>query len=291
MGTDFFTSTHRERKELYAKSLENNNILLKEQLANMMKQRDTYCHENSILKELLRVNNIPYHVSPLSIDMVPQNHTYGTVNAYASSDIDFASTPQAGSVRNNSYPAPASSYGSSSTNATSPSNGVPELSPEVTNMSLEPAQTTQSAVNGGQSSQLVQTTDYSSLALTTGPTSVANETTNGYVYNTSSNHATASSGADCVQATTSVDSVMSTGDASDHNTSSTGQQIAQLENENVIKREVFGDTLHTNVDLPVANQNHSIPNMEMDSWGYSFIFEYVLPHLQPPLFRQNAKLR
>ncbi len=238
----------------------------------MVKQRDAFCHENGILKNLLRVNNIPYHVSPMAIDMVPQNHTYGTVNASASPDIDFASTPQANGTRANGYAAPASTY-SSSTNTASPSNGLPaDLSPDLSNMTLNTTPTTQSSVSEGQNSQLSQPTDYSSATYTTAATSNGNGYANGYVYRNGNNYSTSSADVSYSQAVAPSNTASMRSNESSYDYRPRDLHIGQLERHNGISKELYSNQMGNNTSFQNMTRNYGGLNVETDPWGCSFVF-------------------
>lgn len=68
---DSRTRTHRERKELYTKGLENQIVELKISLKTVEAESNKYQQENRILKELLRVNGIPFIPTPATIDDLP----------------------------------------------------------------------------------------------------------------------------------------------------------------------------------------------------------------------------
>ena len=68
---DSHTRTHRERKELYTKGLENQIVELKISLKAVEAESNKHQQENRILKELLRVNGIPFIPTPATIDDLP----------------------------------------------------------------------------------------------------------------------------------------------------------------------------------------------------------------------------
>lgn len=112
-------STHRERKESYLKALELEVIRLKDQHAEVVKEKNLVVAENRMIKNLLAVNNIPYHASPSLIDQLPQQpHANG-----------FGAP----------VPAPAQAYGlnyNGSHYNISASNGYTSISPATTTMSV-----------------------------------------------------------------------------------------------------------------------------------------------------------
>jgi hypothetical protein len=55
-----FPRTHRERKEMYIKALEQEVLRLKETFADTAKERDAFAEENRRLKELLMAHGIQY---------------------------------------------------------------------------------------------------------------------------------------------------------------------------------------------------------------------------------------
>jgi hypothetical protein len=56
----FFFRTHRERKELYIKALEQEVLRLKETFSSITRDKDALAEENRKLKELLRQNGITW---------------------------------------------------------------------------------------------------------------------------------------------------------------------------------------------------------------------------------------
>ncbi|KAK4692565.1 hypothetical protein P7C71_g4662, partial [Lecanoromycetidae sp. Uapishka_2] len=188
--------THRERKELYAKSLETQNLQLKEQLASTVKQRDAYANENRILKDLLRVNGIAYHASPFAIDTLPQDNTHEQGNAYTNSQASFATAPQSNGMathHTNGYSVPPSNYESSS-NTASPNDIMPDLiTPDMPPMSLSTVPSTNSigSSSEGQNSQLTQHADYSTSTFATAPSN-GDVFSNGYYPDNASSYTTTS---------------------------------------------------------------------------------------------------
>lgn len=224
------SSTHRERKELYAKSLEVQNLQLKEKLAIMTKQRDAYANENRILRDLLRVNGIAYHASPFAVDTLPQESTSSQGNAYTDSKAGFATAPQmngANAYQTNGYPAPPSNYESSISTASANDEMPDSVTPEATSVSLTtvPTTMTSGSTSLGPSSQLTrQTDDYSSSTFTTAPDS-GGIFTNGY-YQGIDNYPTTSNGVGYGQAVAPVNPnlMVSNGDGYELD-----RQIGQLE--------------------------------------------------------------
>ena len=92
-------------------------VRLKDQNSAVVKEKNSVVAENRMIKNLLSVNNIPYHASPSLIDQLPQQpHANG-----------FAA------------PAPAQAYGANYNGSqynVSASNGYPSISPATTTMSV-----------------------------------------------------------------------------------------------------------------------------------------------------------
>jgi hypothetical protein len=71
--------THRERKEMYIKALEQEVLRLKEVFTTTSKERDAFAEENRRLKELLMAHGIQYDISSPGNSGMPQfaNSSYG----------------------------------------------------------------------------------------------------------------------------------------------------------------------------------------------------------------------
>lgn len=69
--------THRERKEMYIKALEQEVLRLKEVFANTSRERDAVAEENVRLKELLAAHGIKYDFSSNPIKFQRENSNYG----------------------------------------------------------------------------------------------------------------------------------------------------------------------------------------------------------------------
>lgn len=71
--------THRERKEMYIKALEQEVLRLKDVFSNTSRERDAFAEENRRLKELLMAHGISYDLSsPSNTGMPPVgSSTYG----------------------------------------------------------------------------------------------------------------------------------------------------------------------------------------------------------------------
>ena len=117
-------------------------IRLKDQNSAVVKEKNSVVAENRMIKNLLSVNNIPYHASPSLIDQLPQQpHANG-----------FAAPAPAPAPAPASAPAPAQAYGANYNGSqynVSASNGYPSISPATTTMSvngLAPRNDTSSAV-------------------------------------------------------------------------------------------------------------------------------------------------
>jgi len=72
--------THRERKELYIKALEQEVLRLKETFASTTRERDAFAEENRRLKELLMAHGIAFDLSSPSTNGLPHvsSSTYGS---------------------------------------------------------------------------------------------------------------------------------------------------------------------------------------------------------------------
>lgn len=70
--------THRERKELYIKALEQEVLRLKDVFSHTSRERDAFAEENRRLKELLMAHGITYDLSsPGNNGMPPAGSSYG----------------------------------------------------------------------------------------------------------------------------------------------------------------------------------------------------------------------
>ena len=99
-------------------------IRLKDQNTEVVKEKNLVVAENRMIKNLLAVNNIPYHASPSLIDMLPQTQTQPQ------------SQPQ---PQPNGFAAPGQAYGTNYNGSqynVSASNSYPSISPATTTMSV-----------------------------------------------------------------------------------------------------------------------------------------------------------
>ena len=86
----YYGRTHRERKELYIKALEDEVLRLKEVYSNVAQDKDKLVEENRQLKGLLQQNSIPPAVSTAGVlDDLSSNPSFG----YASSSVSGAHAP------------------------------------------------------------------------------------------------------------------------------------------------------------------------------------------------------
>ncbi|EGP91539.1 uncharacterized protein MYCGRDRAFT_66896 [Zymoseptoria tritici IPO323] len=69
--------THRERKEMYIKALEQEVLRLKETFSQTTRERDTIAEENRRLKELLQQHGISYDFGSSPIRFKHENSSYG----------------------------------------------------------------------------------------------------------------------------------------------------------------------------------------------------------------------
>nr|POF12897.1 hypothetical protein CFP56_10047 [Quercus suber] len=69
--------THRERKELYIKQLEQEVLRLKEVFVNFVKERDAVAEENRRLRELLASHGISYDFGTTPVQFQRENSAYG----------------------------------------------------------------------------------------------------------------------------------------------------------------------------------------------------------------------
>ena len=98
--------THRERKELYIKALEQEVIRLKDTFATTSRERDAYAEENRRLRELLMAHGISFDLSTRPSNGMGQvgSSTYGSstgsVSGYGpgSASTGYTSPPTRGSA-------------------------------------------------------------------------------------------------------------------------------------------------------------------------------------------------
>jgi len=94
--------THRERKEMYIKALEQEVLRLKEVFANTSRERDAVAEENLRLRELLAAHGIKYDLSSNPIKFQRANSNYGPSS---SGSISGSYAPGSESSTNMSPPA------------------------------------------------------------------------------------------------------------------------------------------------------------------------------------------
>jgi hypothetical protein len=75
--SDYIHRTHRERKEMYIKALEQEVLRLKETFSTTTQERDAYAEENRKLKELLASHGISYDFTANPIKFSRENSGYG----------------------------------------------------------------------------------------------------------------------------------------------------------------------------------------------------------------------
>lgn len=273
LNADLSSSTHRERKELYAKSLEIQNLQLKEQLSNMVKQRDAYANENRILRDLLRVNGIAYHASPFAVDTLARDKTYDQRSVYTDSKTNFATAPQTNggaAHQTNGYPEPPCNYESSSATA-SPNDELPEMiTPETASMSLTTVPTTQtkSSMSESQNSQLTQQTDYSNSTFVTAP---GNDDvyTNGY-YRGTDNYPTTSADVGYGQTIPPVDPNLMVADGAGYDL---GRHIGQLELQvGNGRQEMYNGQTNGNISYQNTTGVYGPPAFDLYEWMRTFVF-------------------
>ncbi|KAL9083734.1 MAG: hypothetical protein Q9165_008400 [Trypethelium subeluteriae] len=95
--------THRERKEMYIKALEQEVLRLKEVFANTTKERDAFAEENRKLRELLAANGIQVDInlnSPTGVPGLASSYgdsSSGSISgSYAPGSAGFSPTPPGG---------------------------------------------------------------------------------------------------------------------------------------------------------------------------------------------------
>lgn len=111
--------THRERKELYIKALEQEVLRLKENFSLVSRDKESIAEENRQLKQLLAQHGIPWNGSG-GVDELARNASIGYTS---SGSISGSYAP--GSQSNSNSPQPQSySPNITKSNSTSPPNGV-----------------------------------------------------------------------------------------------------------------------------------------------------------------------
>ncbi|KAF1811327.1 hypothetical protein P152DRAFT_419426 [Eremomyces bilateralis CBS 781.70] len=76
--------THRERKEMYIKALEQEVLRLKDLFAQTVHERDNFAEENRRLKEVLAAHGIHYDINSPSLSINRQNSSYGDASSAGS---------------------------------------------------------------------------------------------------------------------------------------------------------------------------------------------------------------
>jgi hypothetical protein len=89
-----FPRTHRERKELYIKALEQEVLRLKELYDQSARDRENITEENHALKELLKARGIAYDASILSAN-IPYNTAH---SQYGGSSTSVTNSQTRGSI-------------------------------------------------------------------------------------------------------------------------------------------------------------------------------------------------
>lgn len=84
--------THRERKELYIKALEQEVLRLKESFGSVTKERDAFAEENRRLKELLMAHGISFDT------LTPVNGLQGLNSSYGGSSSGSVSGYNSGTT-------------------------------------------------------------------------------------------------------------------------------------------------------------------------------------------------
>ena len=98
--------THRERKELYIKALEQEVLRLKENFSSVTRDKDTLAEENRQLKQLLAQHGIPW-TGTGGIDELAQNQSIGYTSSgsisgsYAPGSAGYSPTPQTSAPTSN----------------------------------------------------------------------------------------------------------------------------------------------------------------------------------------------
>ena len=277
---DCLFRTHRERKELYAKSLENNNIQLKEQLANVARQRDALASENNILKELLRVNDIPYHASPSTVDVFSQDNGYltggatapnGTLNGAA---VNFGAAPNATSTtaaQVNGLRQTSVAY-SESNHTASPNNGLPgEISPAMTAMSLNPQSSTTASLNGGQAARHSPAGDVSHSLVRNDTASSA--FTGSTMYSDGGSYVPTSTAVVYSQAIANANTAMAMANSNDYNSPAFDHSIKEFELQNGTQREMLGVQASLNAGFSNQAPVYGAPGIDHDKWASDLIVE------------------
>ncbi|KAF1944075.1 hypothetical protein EJ02DRAFT_420653 [Clathrospora elynae] len=97
--------THRERKELYIKALEQEVIRLKDTFAATSRERDAFAEDNRRLRELLIAHGISFDLSsPPSNGLSSYGSSSGSVSGYGpgSASTGYTSSPTRGSISHDS---------------------------------------------------------------------------------------------------------------------------------------------------------------------------------------------
>lgn len=89
-----FASTHRERKILHVKALEDENLRVKTELLKKLGEVDELTAENQRLKELLQLAGAPYLESTQDMNIDPSNAAgMYTLGETGISGLDFGFSP------------------------------------------------------------------------------------------------------------------------------------------------------------------------------------------------------
>ena len=98
--------THRERKELYIKALEQEVLRLKENFSTVTRDKDSLAEENRQLKQLLAQHGIPWNGTG-GIDELTRNASTGYTSSgsisgsYAPGSLSYSPPPQPHSANSN----------------------------------------------------------------------------------------------------------------------------------------------------------------------------------------------
>ncbi|KAI7240639.1 hypothetical protein KC330_g1179 [Hortaea werneckii] len=98
--------THRERKEMYIKALEQEVLRLKELFGNTTRERDTFAEENRRLKELLAAHGIRYDFSATPIKFERGSSAHESSGYGPSSSGSLSGSYAGGSESTNLSPPP-----------------------------------------------------------------------------------------------------------------------------------------------------------------------------------------
>ena len=237
-------------------------IRLKDQNSAVVKEKNSVVAENRMIKNLLSVNNIPYHASPSLIDQLPQQPHANGFTAPAP-----APAPA---------PTPAQAYGANYNGSqynVAASNGYPSISPANTTMS----------VNG-----LAPRNDSISAAPTPAYSPSDSSIQSGFLTSSNSNYGTTSTvpAYSPIEATSqammmsnvngfsqpspSADVLMvSNGNAYDDRT--THRQAREIENQMGALTELYSAQSEANAGYQNSVTVYGAPGIDHDSVGVDFV--------------------